>query len=432
MTFALWNPPTLPPASKRARLTLLSGFLGAGKTTLLNHLLAQGPYDRLAVLVNDLGSVNIDASLIRGELRRTNSEVGGVVELANGCICCSLQTETQDALLSLFEEHKARHIIVEATGVAAPGAFVQALSMPNFFGHRPTNFLEVANLVTVLDAGDVGRYLTTSDKATRRKALLLNDRRQPLSELVMEQIEWADLLVLNKAERLTPEALAHLRQRLHDLNPSAEVIETSFGQVAAPRLLDERRFDPARTGRSAAWHVAFSANEERRGGGEAAVGQKDTSSFFSLEPVGSAAKRAPAPLAPRSPAVDVSPHHSQFGLETYIFNARRPVRERAFLKLLRKGLPGVIRAKGFYWTDRKPERVGLVSIAGDTLRADYLGPWWHTLVEQGRAQETDLPETVRKAWIPELGDRRQEIVFIGIDLNRDELAEALGACLVAV
>jgi G3E family GTPase len=382
-------------------------------------------------LVNDLGSVNIDASLIRGELRRTNSEVGGVVELANGCICCSLQTETQDALLSLFEEHRAAHIIVEATGVAAPGAFVEALGVPNFFGYRPTDFLEVANLVTVLDAGDVGRYLTTSDKATRRKALLLNDRRQPLSELVMEQIEWADLLVLNKADRLTPDALAHLRQRLHELNPSAEIIETSFGEVAAARLLDEKRFDPARTGRSAAWHVAFSANESGRGGGGTAVGENDTTPFFSLEPVRSDAERTQAPLANRSPAVDVSPHHSRFGLETFIFNARRQLREGAFLKLLRKGLPGVIRAKGFYWTDREPERVGFVSIAGDTLRADYLGPWWYTLVAQGQASEAHLPETVRKAWLPELGDRRQEIVFIGIDLNRDELAEALGACLVA-
>ncbi|MDP0494662.1 MAG: GTP-binding protein [Verrucomicrobiota bacterium JB024] len=433
----------------------MSGFLGAGKTTLLNHILKHSPAERLAVLVNDLGEVNIDASLIRSQMETLPGPIGEVVELTSGCICCSIQTELMDALLSLYERYHPTHILIEATGVAEPKSILETIYAGNYRGHHGTDFLRVANMVTVVDGANLEQYLSPpqTEGKTHRTHLLSADPRKPLQELLMEQIECADVLVLNKAETLNDYDRDRLRVYLHKLNAQATVWEASFGQIDVEALMFESRFSEERTLTGALWRQALLSNDKgRRADGHhdehaspsEAHGhghEKEHSCQCSGEChcCHSHSGHAHAEDDHHGCSHEHGHHHDHhghddfhhdYGLETFVFNARRPFNEARFFKTLRNGLPGVIRAKGFYWVDRCPDRVGLLSIAGKILRTEFLGTWWYTMVEQGQAPQDGLPDIVREAWLPEVGDRRQEIVLIGIDMDRAAITQALSACFI--
>jgi G3E family GTPase len=263
--FLFWKPKAPIPAAERVPVTLLSGFLGSGKTTLLNHLLSSGAEEELAVLVNDLGEVNIDASLIKRSVRTMKQPISGMVELTSGCICCSIQTELMDALLHLYRKRKPSHILIEATGVAEPKSILETLYAANLEGVRGVDFLRVANLVTVVDAANLEDHLGTRAEAgqRRRNHLLPADQRRPLEELLMEQIECADLLLLNKTDQIEPDHVDRLEGYLRSLNERAVIRRCSFGQIDAAELLGTERFDEEATMASARWRTLILSNEGR-------------------------------------------------------------------------------------------------------------------------------------------------------------------------
>lgn len=456
MSFLLWNPNPDDKPTAKIPVTVLSGFLGAGKTTVLNRILAKSASQRLAVVVNDLGEVNIDASLIKGAVKEMDGAIAGMLELQGGCICCSIQTDLLDALLELYQQFQPDHILIEATGVAEPKAILETLYSGNFFSRRGTDFLKVANMVTVVDGGNLEQYLESSENSggSRRTHLLPNDQRRPLQELLMEQIECADILLINKVDTLEDAACERFHAYLKSLNHSAEIWESSYGEVDVARLMQDYRFSEETTLTGAAWRNAILSNERGRKYEWKQIDAKDKKPFV-LSPKthqhqcnkesctcgGGCQHKHDHGKHEGHDCEHHHDHHEQhhdhdqhdhkdYGLETYVYNARKPFVESRFLKVMRTGLPGVIRAKGFYWTERVPERVGLLSIAGKMLRADYLSEWWYTLIQRGEGNLDEVPEIVRDSWLPVFGDRRQELVFIGIDLDRAAIENALKCCFV--
>ncbi len=415
MSFSTWNPEPGNEPTAKVPVTVLSGFLGAGKTTVLNHILAASASQRIAVLVNDLGEINIDASLIKSAVKEVDGAIAGMLELQGGCICCTIQADLLDALLELSQRYDPDHILIEATGVAEPKSILETLYSGNLFGRRGTDFLKVANMVTVIDGGNFEQYVDAPENTgvERRTHLLPNDPRRPLQELLMEQVECADILLINKVDELESADGQRLQSYLKGLNQSAEIWPCSFGRIDVAKLMQDHRFSEATTLSGAGWRHAILDNDAGRKFGWKRVEET---------------KQKPSILHPE--AVNHDHHHKDYGLETFVFNARKPFVESRFLKVMRTGLPGVIRAKGFYWTERVPERVGLLSISGKMLRADYLSEWWHTLVQRSEADLDELPDIVRDSWLPVFGDRRQELVFIGIDLDRERIENALKECFV--
>ena len=437
MSFLAWNPEGEDRPKTQTSMTVLSGFLGAGKTTLMNRILRASASRRIAVIVNDLGEVNIDASLIKNTVKEMDGAITEILEMQDGCICCSIQTDLLDALLELWQRFQPEHIFIEATGVAEPKAILETLCSGNFFGWKGTDFLKVANMITVVDGGNLEQYLESPENTgeTRRTHLLTNDSRRPLQELLMEQIECADILLINKVDALEDGALKRFRAYLESLNPSAEVWESSFGQIDVERLMQEQRFSREKTLVGSAWQHAILNNHDGRKTPwkpvEKSVNEKKNSILVAHATDDKHSNDSCNHSSScQHPHKEDEHHHKDYGLEAFVFNARTQFQESRFFEILRTGLPGVLRAKGFYWTERAPTRVGLLSIAGKMFRADYLSEWWHTMIQRGEAELDKVPEIVRKSWLPVFGDRRQELVFIGIDLDRERIENALKECFV--
>ncbi len=390
------NRPDSPTGSdsndKRIPLIILSGFLGAGKTTVLNHLLQNANGRRIAVLVNDVGEVNIDAALVKDVAQVDSGSADNVLELNNGCICCGIKEAFNEAIINLANR-KPDCIIVEATGIAEPHRIISSLTTPNEEGVSVENFVRISNLVTVIDAQWWIKKVQETYQPIRRSQLLLSDPRRPLSELLTLQVESASVIILNKTDLADEASLKRSQSALAALTPSAEIIATQEGQIEIEQLLDNERFNPA---------TAFK------------------SSRCDLE----IAKEYRSTTTDQSPAAP-SHDHGDFGLTVFVYRSREPISHDKLIAYLRSSIPGLLRAKGFAWTDREPDNAGFLSLAGDSLRFDYLSKWMHAQIKEGTKDRSQIPPEVWQKWDRKTGDRRQEIVFIGIDLNRQAIESRL-------
>lgn len=370
-------------------VTVLSGYLGSGKTTMMNHVLQNEKDLRVAVIVNDMSEINIDAELIANGsgISRTEEKF---VELSNGCICCTLREDLLQEVERLAKLGNIDYILIESTGISEPIPVAQTFSyLDEELGIDLTRFCQLDTMVTVVDAHRFWHDFQSGESLLERKEAIGELDGRDVADLLIDQIEFCDVLVLNKCDLVSIEELERLEGILRALQPEAKIIRTVNGEIDSTDILNTGRFDFERVSESAGWLKELELGHENH-----------------------------------------MPETEEYGISSFTYTSRKPFHPMRFVEWCDHMPQSIVRAKGIVWSAKHQDVVLLLSQAGSSAKIEPVSYWVAALP---KAQQEDVfqqsPE-VLEDWDSEFGDRMTQLVIIGIDLDKERIFKQLDSCLL--